>query len=465
MVRGLYIFFMVLFVSSHASVAIVGGGLAGLSAAYYLQKDGIEVTVFEARERPGGRVLTYYDGSSSYDELGGKFLADGGEALEIRALLQELGLKTEVWDVPFTQQFYKDGKAYDFCEFVERAAHLLTEENYRALIAKAQQSKNSAEVLEWFLADHPDLLHRYKRTLTNFEGSPPEFLDTYAVDVFWFFFTHSYEAAAKKKKNQLHFYRVEYVQGGNSRLIQALCDRLQGCIHYRAALTGISKAGEKVRLDFEGRPSACFDQVILAIPCPVFKQIAIEEGSIPEDQLDAIHSLQYGTPSKILFRVQIREKDFPSFSFGSDFILWFNKDHTLMTLYSAGKEGLFDSKDLEKRVEACLAEIKVLIPSLKIIGEPVPLCWGYEPYSLGSYSNYGVGQFTLYTKRIPIGREEVKQVFRPVEGKIFFAGEHATLQYQGTMEGAVESGHRTARILLQSGMRSPSNANRTCTEM
>src|ERR1044072_9339203 len=39
-------------------VVILGAGLAGLSAGYELKKAGHDVTVLEAQERPGGRVLT-----------------------------------------------------------------------------------------------------------------------------------------------------------------------------------------------------------------------------------------------------------------------------------------------------------------------------------------------------------------------------------------------------------------------
>ena len=42
-------------------VAIIGGGVAGLTCAFYLKRRGIESTVFEAREKPGGR-----DGSVLY---------------------------------------------------------------------------------------------------------------------------------------------------------------------------------------------------------------------------------------------------------------------------------------------------------------------------------------------------------------------------------------------------------------
>ena len=39
-------------------IAIVGGGIAGLSAAYELSKHGVQFRVFEAGDRPGGVILT-----------------------------------------------------------------------------------------------------------------------------------------------------------------------------------------------------------------------------------------------------------------------------------------------------------------------------------------------------------------------------------------------------------------------
>ncbi|MCV4783492.1 FAD-dependent oxidoreductase, partial [Escherichia coli] len=40
-------------------VAIIGAGLAGLAAAYRLQRAGWEVTILESRQRIGGRVFSY----------------------------------------------------------------------------------------------------------------------------------------------------------------------------------------------------------------------------------------------------------------------------------------------------------------------------------------------------------------------------------------------------------------------
>lgn len=45
-------------------VAILGGGIAGLVAAYELRKGGYQCRVLEARERPGGRIWTIRGGDT-----------------------------------------------------------------------------------------------------------------------------------------------------------------------------------------------------------------------------------------------------------------------------------------------------------------------------------------------------------------------------------------------------------------
>ncbi len=69
-------------------------GLAGLAAARILQRRGYEVTVFEARERIGGRVWTLRDGfGGMHGEAGGE-LIDADQS-EIRSLARELGLSEQ----------------------------------------------------------------------------------------------------------------------------------------------------------------------------------------------------------------------------------------------------------------------------------------------------------------------------------------------------------------------------------
>jgi len=46
---------------SHTDVLIIGGGISGLSTAWWLAQQGIEVEVWEADERPGGKIRTSHE--------------------------------------------------------------------------------------------------------------------------------------------------------------------------------------------------------------------------------------------------------------------------------------------------------------------------------------------------------------------------------------------------------------------
>lgn len=75
-------------------VAIVGGGIAGLSAAYYLQKAGVEFEVFEQRRRFGGVISTERTPEGFLIEGGpDSFLSVKPAAIE---LARELGLGNDL---------------------------------------------------------------------------------------------------------------------------------------------------------------------------------------------------------------------------------------------------------------------------------------------------------------------------------------------------------------------------------
>ena len=79
-------------------VAIIGGGIAGLSAAYYLEKArqngaALEWTLFEKSDRLGGVVRTEYRDGYVLEAGPDSFLSIKPEASE---LCRELGLGSEV---------------------------------------------------------------------------------------------------------------------------------------------------------------------------------------------------------------------------------------------------------------------------------------------------------------------------------------------------------------------------------
>jgi monoamine oxidase len=64
--------------------------------------------------------------------------------------------------------------------------------------------------------------------------------------------------------------------------------------------------------------------------------------------------------------------------------------------------------------------------------------WGSDPFALGAYSYIGVG-----------GGEAPRQLAQPLAGRLFFAGEAAEPDSSGTVEAALQSGRRAARMLMQ----------------
>src|SRR5580765_6706417 len=75
-------------------VAIVGGGVAGLTAAYRLQAAGAKPVIFEASNRWGGRMFTQYDFyKGMFCELGGEFVDTNHE--DLQKLATELGVELE----------------------------------------------------------------------------------------------------------------------------------------------------------------------------------------------------------------------------------------------------------------------------------------------------------------------------------------------------------------------------------
>ncbi|HKR00562.1 MAG TPA: FAD-dependent oxidoreductase, partial [Pyrinomonadaceae bacterium] len=65
------------------SAVIIGAGLSGLAAAHALKQAHWNVTVLEARERIGGRVLSYsFKDSDLVCELGGEWVGESHERMK-----------------------------------------------------------------------------------------------------------------------------------------------------------------------------------------------------------------------------------------------------------------------------------------------------------------------------------------------------------------------------------------------
>jgi oxygen-dependent protoporphyrinogen oxidase len=76
-----------------SSVAIIGGGISGLSTAYYLSKAGLNCTVIEARPQLGGVIQTEHIQNCVVEAGPDSFLAAKPHATD---LIRELGMENQV---------------------------------------------------------------------------------------------------------------------------------------------------------------------------------------------------------------------------------------------------------------------------------------------------------------------------------------------------------------------------------
>jgi protoporphyrinogen/coproporphyrinogen III oxidase len=96
-------------------VAIIGGGIAGLSAAYEFQRHGIAAQVFEAGPRPGGVILT--------ERFDGWVIDAGPDSLLVQkpaavSLCRELGIADRLVSTltPRTAYVMRDGRLHPLAE-------------------------------------------------------------------------------------------------------------------------------------------------------------------------------------------------------------------------------------------------------------------------------------------------------------------------------------------------------------
>ncbi|OJW53286.1 MAG: hypothetical protein BGO67_00860 [Alphaproteobacteria bacterium 41-28] len=439
-------------------ITVVGAGLAGLTAAYRLQESGYEVHVFEARHRPGGRVLTAQLGGS-YEELGGKNFSDGGTVENSLKLIHELGLEILEDERPYFMSscYWKHD-----CSLSEILRKLKSPEMLANELPEiAAHSRNLQEVIDTAFED-PDVRLIFTLVMRSYEGSDLKSLDPSNFDSIYGFLMNCIKAMKKADKGQILTVTWLTLKGGNAQLPLALSEKLKNKIHYNHVLRALRNENDKIILNFNHQKEISADLVLLAIPCPVLKDIDFGPKTIPHEQLSRIRSIQYGKNGKVLFPFSIEN---PSYDFflSPEAIGWLNHDHRIMTFYYGVQPDTFTAQTAQSHFHQGMHVMRAMYPSLTLettslreardqqlasYDGAVFKSWIDDPFSKGSYSNRAVGTAGWLSETEKCHGEKVRTAFRPVDDKIFFAGEHTTiLDAMGTLEGAIESGERMARLM------------------
>jgi monoamine oxidase len=433
-------------------VVVIGAGFAGLACAFELAGAGADVSVIEARHRVGGRVISIDDFLPGVVvEGGGEFIGANHPTWVSYAKRFGLELVDAGDDEDDRSPVMINGKVY-----VGKEVAKIWEEIEGALQAITADSKGVDTEAPWKSPharklDHTTLAEAAKQwpmsaTTRAAFSSLLQNDDACALDrtSYLFYLTAVAGGGGARYWTDSEAYRC---RGGNQRLAWKLAEALGDRVRLREPVESVNLAenqGVTVRLRKGDVLEA--DAAVLTVPPSAWDTIRFHP-SLPDD-----YRVHLGPAVKFLARVKS--------AFWSK--LGLNPAGLTDTLVGT----TWDASDRERtspEMAACLtvfaggapAEMCLeLAPDAlrRAIGEELDkvfpgysrqvektmfLGWPREAFTKCGYSALAPGQVTTCWPKIHEG-------FRD---RLFFAGEHTSLNFPGFMEGALHSGAKLARRL------------------
>ena len=439
-----------------ARVDVVGAGLAGLACAARLVAAGVDVRVWEARGRLGGRTLTDLAlVPGGWVECGGEFIDSEHSAMRRLCADRGVGLQDlQQLDIPGTSRDLVAGRVHrgawasgPDARLANRAARDL-----RAMGEARLDRMSAATWLARAIAGWPSsAFARYRSALVRGEYG----VDPSALSAQWLVNDLAEDAGADEHGvDGAERYRIE---GGTVRLVSALERAIgSGRITRGARLTAVTASGGRASLAIDGpdgmRTEAA-DRVVITLPPRVLADVDMRRSGVPRDVIRAIQAIGMGTNAKLI--IPFDDPAWEARGWNGDG----TSDTALGSTWQATMGQRADGVALTTLVGGALG---VRIPGpdhgpatagsvaerLALVGRIAPgaqdaarsgavvHAWARDPFARGSYSAARPGQNSTWPE------------FGRPYGLVHFAGEHTDDGYSGFMEGAVRSGQRAAQQVL-----------------
>jgi monoamine oxidase len=455
-------------VTASARVVVVGAGLAGLTCAYRLKQSGIIATIYEANARLGGRCWTR---RGDFDQ--GQIAEHGGELIDqghtaIRHLAQELRLPLDnlLQAEPNGSEIflYFHGSAYSYRDAVHdlkqiwqplhrdliEASYPTLYNNYTARGAELDQMS----ITDWINQIVPggvgSALGQLLEVAYTIEYGAECDVQSALNLIYLLGYNSPGQFTVFGQSNEKY-----HVRGGNDQIVTQLASSLGWQINTEQALVALRRNPKGTyTLTFQTSDQfadVTADHVVLALPFSILKNsVDLTQAGFSELKMMAIQELAMGSNSKL--NVQFNSR--PWGALGCNGETYSDRGYQAtwdVTRAQPGAAGIlvdytggqvadtFEDGTPEEHAEEVLAQIEPVLPGLtsQWNGRATVDWWRGNPYSRGSYSYWQVGQYTRFA-----GVEG-----EPEEG-VHFCGEHTSIDAQGYLEGAVETGQRAADEII-----------------
>jgi monoamine oxidase len=444
-------------------VVVLGAGLAGLGAAYNLMRRGYEVTVLEAQDRPGGRVLTVRDGfhRGGHAEMGAIRIPESHEFT--LKYVREFALGLTPYDSG-TRAFHMQGKRF----LAPPPGTPWPLEGF----APGEQPDPSVRLPGYVLSGwdkvgdpfdpgwpgaFPSALELDRSTVAGYarsQGASTTWLE-------WFFAQQGRvermnAAAAFANESHSTGAILGSITGGNDRLPYAFAAALGRRVKYGSPVVRIDQDRRGVTVGFvdrAGRHEIRADRCVCALPFAPLRRVSIAT-PFSHRKMAAIHRLRYMAAARCYFQTRTRFWEHDPLGplgglnlVGTDTTagrVWNTSSQQadqglgMIHAYMFDKEALEFSSHGRRRVAAMHALFRRLLPGIR--GQVVGVAhkaWQEDPWAGGGWGWTQPGELRW-----------MFPAMRAPEGRVHFAGEHTSL-WIAYMNGALESAERAVHEIIE----------------